>query len=208
MEMHLQPLAPGCAVSGEPFVEGARVASYLVRRGAALEIVRYDVLEAHTANFTPDGAVACKWVHAFKPRRAGENPDRALKLTAENLFVTLADPTTEPTPENTRLVQFLALMLERKRILKPRGRSADGARNRYEHAKTKAIFEVPAGELTPEFFVAVQEQLSVLVGAPKPKADPAVSAAAGAVPSSSPAPAAEATAAAVDSSAAPATTAG
>ncbi|MGH7945749.1 MAG: hypothetical protein ACREF9_12170, partial [Opitutaceae bacterium] len=95
----------------------------------------------------------------------------ALKLTAENLFVALADPTTEPTPENTRLVQFLALMLERKKILRPKGLTADGARNRYEHAKSRAIFEVPAGELTPEFFVAVQEQLSVLVGAPKVKSE-------------------------------------
>ena len=176
MEMHLQPLATTCFVSGETFVDGARVASFLVRSGAALEIVRYDLLESHAAGFTPEGFVACKWVHAFKARRAGENPDRALKLTAENLFVALADPTTEPTPENTRLVQFLALMLERKKILRPRGRSADGARNRYEHAKSKAIFEVPAGELTPEFFVAVQEQLSVLVGAPK--AAPAANAAA------------------------------
>ena len=171
MEMHLQPLATTCFVSGETFVDGARVASFLVRSGAALEIVRYDLLETHAATFAPEGFVACSWVHAYKARRAGENPDRALKLTAENLFVALADPTTEPTPENTRLVQFLALMLERKKILRPRGRSADGARNRYEHAKSKAIFEVPAGELTPEFFVAVQEQLSVLVGAPKPKVE-------------------------------------
>lgn len=173
MEMHLQPLATTCFVSGEPFADGARVASYLVRRGAAMEIVRYDLLEAHMANFAPDGIVACKWVHPFKPRRAGENTDRTLKLTAENLFVALADPTTEPTPENTRLVQFLALMLERKKILRPKGRSADGERNRYEHAKSKAIFEVPVGELTPEFFVAVQEQLSVLVGPPKAKPDAA-----------------------------------
>jgi hypothetical protein len=180
MEMHLQPLATTCSVTGEPFVEGARVASYLVRVGAALEIVRYDVLEANTATFTPDGVVACKWVQVYKPRRAGENPDRALKLTAENLFVALADPTTEPTPENTRLVQFLALMLERKRILKPRGRSADGERNRYEHAKSKAIFEVPVGELSTEFFIAVQEQLSILVGPPKAKASDATPAAASA----------------------------
>lgn len=167
--MHLQPLATTCFVSGEAFVDGARVASCLVRAESGVEIMRYDVLEAHAANFAPPGFIACKWVHAFKARRAGENPDRALKLTAENLFVALADPTTEPTPENTRLVQFLALMLERKRILRPKGRSADGARNRYEHAKSKAIFEIPSGELTPEFFVAVQEQLSVLVGVPKVK---------------------------------------
>jgi hypothetical protein len=167
MEMQLQPLAPTCFVSGEPFVEGARVASWLVRTGAAMDIRRYDMLEQQAVGFAPEGFVACKWVQIFKPRRAGDNPDRVLKLTAENLFVTLADPTTEPTPENTRLVQFLALMLERKRILRLRGRSADGQRHRYEHAKSKAIFEVPVGELTPEFFVAVQEQLSVLVG-PKP----------------------------------------
>ena len=46
MEMNLQPLAKTCFVSGEPFVDGGRVASYLVR-AANGEIVRYDVLEAH-----------------------------------------------------------------------------------------------------------------------------------------------------------------
>jgi hypothetical protein len=181
MEMQLQPLGTTCFVSGEPFVEGARVVSHLVR-ATTLEIVRYDVLEAQAANFAPEGFVACRWVHAFKPRRGDENPDRTLKLTAENLFFALADPATEPTPENTRLVQFLALMLERKKIIRPRGRSADGEKNVFEHAKTKQRFEVPAGELTPEFFVAVQEQLSVLVGAPKPKTEPPQNAAAPAAP--------------------------
>jgi hypothetical protein len=169
MEMNLQPLAPTCFVSGEPFVEGVRVASYLVR-ATTLEVVRYDVIEAHAGGFAPEGFIACRWVQAFKPRRAGENSERELKLTAETLFVTLTDPLTEPTVENTRLVQFLALLLERKKLLRPRGRTADGQRNLYEHAKTKQLFEVPVGDLTPEFFVAVQEQLSVLVGSPKPKA--------------------------------------
>ncbi len=169
MEMHLQPLATACAVSGEPFVEGSRVASFLVRT-PKLDVVRSDLLESQLGHFVPEGLVACRWVHVFKPRKAGENADRELKLTAENLFVTLADPLTEPTPESTRLLQFLALMLERKKILRPKGRSADRERNVYEHAKSKQLFEVPVGELTPEFFVAVQEQLSVLVGTPKPKA--------------------------------------
>lgn len=173
MELSLQPVATACQVSGEPFVAGARVASHLVQVGPTLEIMRCDVLEQHLGAFTPPGRVACRWVQPFRPRRAGENPDRALKLTAESLFVTLADPATEPTPENTRLLQFLALMLERKKVLRPRGRSGDGLRLRYEHARSKAVFEVPAGQLTAEFFVAVQEQLSVLVGAPKASASAA-----------------------------------
>jgi hypothetical protein len=93
-----------------------------------------------------------------------------MKLTAENLFVTLADPLTEPTAENTRLLQFLALLLERKRLLRPKGRTPDGEKNIYEHARTKQFFEVPVGELSPQFFLQVQEQLSVLVGPPKAKA--------------------------------------
>jgi hypothetical protein len=169
MEMNLQPLALSCCVSGQPFAEGDRVVSYLVR-SASLEIVRYDVLSAQTGAFAPEGVVACRWLQLYKPRGPDENPGRTLKLTAENLFLTLMDPLTEPTEENTRLLQFLALLLERKKLLRPRGQSPDAEKNRYEHVKTKQIFEVPAGELTPHFFVAIQEQLSVLVGAPKPKA--------------------------------------
>ncbi len=168
MELNLQPLATVCCVSGQPFADGVRVASYLVRDPQTPDILRYDLLETALADFRPpSGTVVCRWVHPYKARKSGDNPERALRLTTENLFLTLADPATEPTPENTRLLLFLALMLERKRILRPRGRTDDGSKNRYEHARTKQIFELPADELTPEFFIQVQEQLSLLVGGPK-----------------------------------------
>ena len=59
--------------------------------------------------------------------------------------------------------------------LRPRigGLTADRQRRIFEHAKSKQLYEVPAGELTAEFFVKVQEQLGVLVGEPKKKAPPA-----------------------------------
>jgi len=173
MELNLQPLATTCFVTGKPFGEGERVLSYLVRNETSEEVMRYDVLESASEGFTVPGFVACSWGHVFKPRKAGENPERELKLTAENLFVTLADPSNEIAPENERLVQFLALMLERKKLLRPKGRSADGARNLFEHAKTKLIYAVPAGELNPEFFLSIQEQLSVLVGGSKKSTDEA-----------------------------------
>ena len=173
MELNLQPLATSCFVTGKPFGEGERVLSYLVRNETSEEVMRYDVLESASEGFTVPGFVACSWGHVFKPRKAGENPERELKLTAENLFVTLADPSNEIAPENERLVQFLALILERKKLLRPKGRSADGTRNLFEHAKTKLIYAVPAGELNPEFFLSIQEQLSVLVGGSKKPMDEA-----------------------------------
>jgi hypothetical protein len=194
MELNLQPLGTACFVSGQTFAAGEPVASYLVRN-ANLEIVRYDLLASQKAAFAPAGFVACSWVHPYKPRVAGENSERTLKLNAETLFLALADPSTEVNAENTRLVQFLAFMLERKKVLRPKGRSADGEKNVYEHAKTKQLYQVPKGELTPEFFVQVQAQLSVLVGEPKPRttsaAAPAVAASVAAVESSASAATAE-----------------
>jgi hypothetical protein len=166
MELSLQPLAAVSRVSNRPFAEGDRVVSYLVR-SVTNEIERHDVLAAEDVDYRPAGFVFCRWAQLFKPRKADENPERALKLTAENLFLTLADPANEPNPANTPLLQFLALMLERKRLLRPRGLSADGERDLFEHAKTHQMYEIAAGDLTPEFFVKIQEQLGVLVGSSK-----------------------------------------
>ncbi len=171
MELNLQPLASSCFVSGQAFQEGDRVISFLVSSKASTEVMRYDVLASAREGFTTEGFIACSWTHAYKPRKAGENPERELKLTAENLFLTLADTAVEIAPENERLVQFLAIMLERKRVLRPKGRDPESNRDILEHIKTKQLYRVPAGELSPEFFISIQEQLSVLVGGPAPKAE-------------------------------------
>ena len=175
MELNLEPLATACVVSGQSFAKGDRVLSYLIRR-ADLSVVRSDILAANAGNFGPPGTVVCRWGQIYKPRAQGENSERALKLTAETLFLTLIDPLTEPTPENLRMIQFLALMLERKKLLKPKGLSPDRERTIYEHAKTKQRFEIAAEDLDPAFFLQIQQQLGVLVGEPKPKAAPVAAA--------------------------------
>lgn len=181
MELSLQSLSPRCHVSGRDFADGDRVVSFLVRAPAlaaeraggagkggdgAEGIVRCDVAAAEQANFAAPGPVVCRWVQVFKPRKAGENPERNLKLTAESLFLTLSDPATERTVENERLLQVLAIMLERKRVLRPKVKTGAGAAARqiYEHAKLKSLHEVAAAELSPEFFLSIQEQLAALVG--------------------------------------------
>ncbi|MCC5025174.1 MAG: hypothetical protein J6386_21390 [Candidatus Synoicihabitans palmerolidicus] len=171
MEMNLPPMSPRCFVTDEPFIEDERVVSHLVRQASDEEIVRIDVREEAEPNFETPGRVACRWVHDYKAKVAGENPEREMKRTAENLFLTLADPSAELSVDDGRLVQFLALMLERKRLIKPKGRTEDGTKDIYQHRGTKGLYEVAVGELDPEFFIAVQEHLSVLVGGPKVTAE-------------------------------------
>ena len=56
-------------------------------------------------------------------------------------------------------------------MIKPRGRTEDGTKDIYIHRGSKGLYQVPVGELTPEFFIAVQDQLSVLVGMPEEESE-------------------------------------
>ncbi len=171
MELTLHPLAKICRASGRAFVENDRVVSYLVREANG-EIARHDVLATEDAAYAKPGFVFCSWTVPYKAKRAEENPGRALKLTAENIFVTLADPAAERNDANTPMLQFLALLLERKKILRPRGKTADGERQIFEHAKSHLLYEVPVGILDEAFFVKIQGQLDLLVGGPKKPKEP------------------------------------
>lgn len=177
MELTLHPIATKCFVSGRDFREDERVVSYLVREATG-EIARRDLLETEAGRFLPPALVYCRWVVAFKRRRAEEDPARTLKLTAENLFLTLAAPEADRSAVNTPLLQFLTLMLERKKLIKLRGFTADGQRQIYEHMPTHQHYEVPLSDLNAEFFQKIREHLGVLVGAPKPKTEPAAAPAA------------------------------
>ena len=191
MDLILQPSSTQCAVTGTAFQEGDRVVSFL-GHDAAGNVARWDLLASAEAQFAVPEHEICRWVHVFKPREMVENHERTLKLGAESLFTTLCDPAVELSEANIPLVQFLVLMLERKKLLRPKGLTADRARRIYEHSKTKQLYEVPVGELTPEFFVKVQQQLGVLVGEPKKKAEPVADGNAAAAPAAAAAePAAE-----------------
>lgn len=208
MELNLHPIATKSFVSGREFAEHDRVVSYLVQETVnpgdgrkSMAVVRRDLLEAEDPPSFLDGNygaaslppltlqaespapaekvfVYCRWVTDYKPRR-NDDSALALKLTAENLFLTLAIPAGSDSPAdsspltasgsslNTPLLQFLALMLERKRLIKLRGLTEDGGRQIYEHMPSHQMYEVPVGDLNVEFFQKIQEHLGVLVGTPK-----------------------------------------
>jgi hypothetical protein len=210
MELNLHPIATKSFVSGREFQEHERVVSYLARPAPVpgqdnASFARFDLLESEDqpafakGDFSLPGAaeikapafVYCRWVTAdYKARKDG-NSAQALKLTAENLFLTLAIPAGSLTSAeiesgqssvNTPLLQFLALMMERKKLIKPVGKTDDGLRHVYEHRASHVLYEVPIGDLNVEFFQKIQEHLGVLVGTPKPKAAATEAAAAAPAP--------------------------
>jgi hypothetical protein len=172
MDLHLPPLSRQDASTGQPFSDGDRVTSALWRDLATGEVRRSDWVEGGLLDYAPEGEVFCRWSHVFKEKGGPEQPGHQLKLTAEALFLGLCENGNDRSPENAPLKQFLALMLERKRVLKPRGRSSECERFIYEHTRRKQTFEIPATEYDTAFFVRIQESLSALIPAKKPAEKP------------------------------------
>jgi hypothetical protein len=155
MEIPIRSVGERSALSEKPFVPGDRVWSYLYRAAdGALE--RVDVLDAERDELNLEGGILCKWSQVIKARGVSEAEVRqaALKST-DDIFLSLYDEVGEEADDSPgaretrdRLKFFLALQLERKRVLKPLGRG------RYRHMPSKRELMVPQLELTPELVTA------------------------------------------------------
>jgi hypothetical protein len=155
MEIPIRAVSECSAISEKAFVPGDRVWSYLYRTAnGALE--RADVLEQEREELNFEGGVLCKWSQLIKARETSEAEIRKAALqSTDDVFLSLYDDVEEGTDDSPearetrdRLKFFLALQLERKRVLKPLGRG------RYRHMPTKREFDVPQLELTPELVAA------------------------------------------------------
>lgn len=127
------------------------------------EVCRRDVLAEEEPKLVAEGRVLCRWTQHFKPRDSGPGAAQLLKMTTEALFLELAgEPGTDPAEENLPLLHFLALMLERKRIIRNLGPDAGDGRIVLRHVPSKADYRLPPVEMDEGFFLEVQEKLGVL----------------------------------------------
>jgi hypothetical protein len=154
-----------CGVTGRPFEEGEYFYTMLFDERTGYR--REDLCEAAFKDRPADAPVPFSlWRMKYAPP-APPTPEPLGKQTAEDLLRRYME---EDTPQNTNARWLLAVMLERKRILKEieskRGESGQLTRI-YEHAKTGEIFVVPDPQLRMDQIEALQVELSpMLMGAP------------------------------------------
>lgn len=163
MEWHITPIARKSYLTGEDFVKDDAVACALVKTEEG-ELERVDVLIKEANKVDMPGRVLCRWTQRFKPKPSdGKEEAEALKLTADNLFISLFEGEEEGSlsEENSELKHFLGLMLERRRVLRVKARTRKYTR--YVHRPSKREFLVPAVDLDPKYFLENQETLSLLV---------------------------------------------
>lgn len=162
MEWHIVPISQKSTSSNVPFQKADRVVSLLIRLEE--DVARADVLESEEESYELPGELICRWTQIFKPRSTEDKEaQEALKLTADNLFISLFDGEEGPSQENAKLKHLLGLMLERRRLL--RVKEKDAGYIHYIHRPTKIEYAVPNVELDPQFFIENQEKLAFLGGA-------------------------------------------
>ena len=157
-EWTIQGRADQCAVSGEAFTDGTYFYTLLFEEKDGFR--REDVSEAAFRSRADDAPKPFSfWRSKFEvPPPA---PPEALgKQTAEDL---LRRYMAENSPQHTNARYILALMLERKRMLKEIEVHAtpEGQITRiYEHAKTGEVFIIPDPQLRLDQLAEVQTEVA------------------------------------------------
>ncbi|MEX0330108.1 MAG: hypothetical protein AB3N64_01680 [Puniceicoccaceae bacterium] len=166
MDIAIRSVGKVSGHSEAPFSAGDIVWSYLYRTKEGF-IDRLDILEEERDDVQLEGAVICRWSQQIKEKETSEAEEkRAALQSADEIFLSLFEEPVDGGDEGLvdetrdRLKFFLALQLERKRILKRLGGQ------RFRHMPTKRELTVPELEISPELITAFQEEISLMGSMP------------------------------------------
>ena len=162
MDWQVKSISLTSHVTGAAFEPGQEIVSFLVKRGGG-ELDRVDVLGPESDGFQTDGTVLGWWRQPAKDRTNDADAAAALH-TSEGLFRSLYFEGGEESPERDLLKYMLALMLEKKRLLRALPMSDREVVQRYRMRKSLEEFEVPLVEIKPDQLLKIQDQLSTVVG--------------------------------------------
>lgn len=154
---NIRKRSDACTVSGQPFAEGEFFYTALYRDGG--EFRREDVNEEAWGKLPEDPRPFSFWRSKFEVPPPPP-PEPLAKQDAEGILRGLISENAEGT-RNARYI--LALMLERKRVLKPMP-SEDPEVLVYEHAQGGEIFLIPNPRLGLDQVPEVQREVSTLLG--------------------------------------------
>lgn len=162
MDWQFKPPAKSSSVSGEPFDEGERVCCFLYLDEQA-QLQRTDVRESEAEGLAVPGRLLGRWTRMMKaPEEERREARKQALATGEEMFLGLYASEAPPSEEQDTLKQLLALMLERKRVLRALGKPAADTQI-YLHVKSREEFSVPMRRLEPAQVMQIQAQLDALV---------------------------------------------
>jgi hypothetical protein len=170
-DWNIKNRSDACMATGRPFVEGEIFHAALYREGDGFRRADYSE-EAWQAKEGEEGTERpfSSWRSRFEPP-APPPPEPLPRDDAEGMLRRLLD---SPDPSHANARYLLAVMLERKKVLRHRP-SPDASLLVYEHASTGETLVIPDPGLSLSDLAAVQEEVSTLLAglsAPAPASSP------------------------------------
>ncbi len=166
-DLQIKPISRTSGISGRPFLPGETVISrlYLDEKG---NWQRIDVLATEADRITPVGVELCRWIRVVKPSAQPEAEARRQALMgAEEMFFNLVGA-LEPNQDGSagqpdlQLLALLALLLERRRVLRPLARQKKGMLS-YYHLRSKREVDIPEVNLPLERMIELAGKLERLL---------------------------------------------
>jgi hypothetical protein len=158
-EWPIKHRADACARTQRPFQPGEQFYTLLFREGEGFR--REDLSEEAWVQRNENIRPFSFWKTRYEPPPAAP-PEALAKESAEELLRRLL---AENNPATANASYVLAVMLERKRVLKPVKTEPGEGRPVlvYEHAKTGDVFIVPDARLRLDEIEHVQQEVSQLL---------------------------------------------
>jgi len=173
MDWQIKTIAKKSTLSETAFAPGDRVACLIFVDPETSELARADLLEEELGDFSPPAEVLGRWVRVVK--EPGEESVQAKEAvaSAEDFFFSLYAPEKPETPETPEspesressdaLKHLIALMLERKRVLRAIPPRRTEGEQPYLHVKRKEEVLVPVVEISPELMLKIEDTIGELI---------------------------------------------
>jgi hypothetical protein len=164
MEWHFKSIARKSSHTQLPFVPGDRVVCLIYKDLDAGEMGRADVLPSEVDAFELPGEILGRWVRVVKDADEDGTTVRETVASAEDFFLSLyANDKVGARDETDALKHLLALMLERKRVVRALGKRQTAGMQLYRHVKTKQEIEVPIVEISTDLMLKIQDTLGDII---------------------------------------------
>ncbi len=161
MEWQVKGRAKISALTQNPFQPNDSALSLVVLTATG-NIERFDILDSEEDIFQVPGTLLGKWRYVVEENEKKSQNNEQILVSMEDLFLSLcANPAS--SDDTAALAQVLALLLERKRILRSAGLPDKDGKRHYLHVKTKQSYAIESVDLMSPRFLNIQEKLSDLL---------------------------------------------
>ena len=161
MDWNFKSIARKSCLTDKSFVPGDKIVSLIYAGDKADELGRGDLLSTEINDFKIDGDLLGRWTCVIEETAPQAEDSTQRFASAEELFLSLfdgsADVEKKVRSESNALKHLLALMLERKRVLRAIGPRVKCGDQLYYYPKNKQEYYVPVVDISTNLMQRIQD---------------------------------------------------